>query len=221
MTEIDTQSPSTRLTPMDVWGNLTDGAMMVSGGDLEKAHALIGVPFLVSLITLRKGDYLHGRFKDGKVIADTGCGQPHPYASVNVITAPKEMIDRAYERMVRRAKEGERPEYPSVGPLEDLILNLAGTGAYRQLLEYCDQQGLLEFPADAPKNGPFGEVRYDSLPSQWRYTDKFIETGGEWRFTIDGDPVISIPVKLICPRGLRASDYENEYTKDGRTFYLG
>lgn len=219
MTEIDTAQP-TRLTPMDVWENLTDGAMVVGGGDLEKANALVGVPFLVSLITLRKGDYLHGRFKDGRLIPDTGCGQSHPYASINVTTAPKSIIDRAYERMVRRAKKDEHPEYPSVGPLEDLILNLAGTGAYRQLLEFCEVQELIAFP-DAPKNGPFGEVRYDSLPAQWNPGEKFADAGGEWRVNIDGDPVISVPVRLVCPRGLRASEYENEYTKDGRTFYLG
>lgn len=221
MTEIETQSQSAlvAVTEEQAWLALTDGAHTVEGGELEEKDALIGIPFVATLVTIRRGDYLHGMLdKNEKLIEGTGCGFKHPYASLNVVTGPQSHIDRAYARMLRRSETPVEP--PSVGPLEDLVINFAGTGGYRQVLEYAEGIELLVFP-EGPKIAGFGECKYDSLPSQWEITDTFGNSGGTWEYDREGDPVVTFPIRLHCPRGLRVSTYENQYTKEGRTHYFG
>lgn len=190
------------------WDALLETAHEVSGADFTKGDVLTGVPFLVTQIVIRNGDYPHGRFKDGKLIADTGCGSTHPYAYMRAVIGPERDILKAVARG-RLTEEASK----LIDPGEQLGWLEAGTGVYRNIVAYLESQGFFTVP-EGPVNGPFGESRFDSLPAQWDFTGK-----GDLRYDNTGEPVFTANVRLHFPRGLRVSEYENEYTKEGRTRY--
>lgn len=179
----------------------------VGGADFTKGDLLIGMPFGLVQIVIRPGDYIHGRMKDGKVIELTGCGHAHPYAYLRAVIFSENEIQKAVARG-RITEEASKLVDPGeqVGWLE------AGTGVYRQILRYLEDQEYVKFP-EGPVDGPFGESRYDSLPEAWKFFK------GDLRFDPDGKPVYTANVRLRFPRGLRVSEYSNEYTKEGRTRY--
>jgi hypothetical protein len=192
----------------EAWADLVGQSQTVFGADLEKGDVLIGIPFVLVRTTFRPGDYLHGKYKDKMLIPGTGCGAAHPYVSMDVITGSQAEFDRA----LRRGRITDE-QAANIDPEEHLVINEAGTGVYREVLQYLEAIGFVTLP-ELPKSGPFGETRYDSHPSDWEVRN------GEVRFDSDGNQVVSFEARLYAPRGLRASDYENEYTKTGRTRYF-
>jgi len=179
----------------------------VGGADFTKGDVLVGVPFGVVHITIRPGDYRHGRFNKGELIDGTGCGQAHPYMYMRAVIGPEHEILKAVARG-RLTDEAAK----LIDPGEQLGWNEAGTGVYRQILSYLESQGYIVFPEGRP-DGPFGESRFDSLPESWSFNK------GDLRFGPDGQPVYVASVRLKFPRGLRVSKYDNEYTKEAITRY--
>lgn len=188
------------------WDTLTQESATVFGADLEKGNALIGVPFVIVRITIRLGDYTH---KD--------CGAAHPYASMDVIIAPEPLLEKALRRN-RITTE----QYETFDPMEHLVFNEAGTGAYRSALAFLESQNVLILP-DGPDAGSFGESRYDSLPDAWEFpTESYSPVASKAQVTRNdkGEPIVFWDCRLRCPRGLRVSEYQNDYTKEGRTRYF-
>ena len=180
------------------WDTLEAESHEVAGSDQVKADLLTGFPFIAVHATLREGDYLHA-----------ACGKNHPYMYLTVVVGPEHEIDRAVKR--GRIKEENRDD---IDPGEVLGFVEAGTGLYRQFLAYFEDQGYLILP-EGPANGAFGESRFDSLPEHWDFR------AGEVRFDESGQPVWDINFRVKFPRGLRVSEYENEFTKQGKTRYAG
>ena len=185
------------------WDAMVSQAVEVFGADLEKGLALVGVPFMGIRATIRPGDYKNPSTKLN-----------HPYASLDLIVAPQKDIDRAIRR-------GRVKEDVNVEAGEHLVVNLAGTGAYRQIIQTLEAYGAVTLP-EGPEGGPFGGSRFDSLASAWIVNSGEVtpSTGKDGK-PDGGEPTLAFDLRLYCPRGFRASEYENEYTKEGLTLYIG
>jgi hypothetical protein len=182
------------------YADLTETAAKLSGGDLVKGDLLIGVPFVITFMTFREGDYLNAGTKE------TGA-----YVTIECLTGDNKAFARALKR-------GRITEDCPFDPEEEIIFNEGGTGAYRQALQVWESLGWVKLP-EGPEGGAYGESRFDTPIGKWEFPEK-----GEWpqvRFDPQGTPVCSAPVRLSCPRGLRVSEYKNEYTQEGRTRYFG
>lgn len=179
------------------WRDLTRDALEIGGGDLERGDSLVGVPFCITGLKFWRGDYVRSddRTKNGDVVA------------IYLTVGPEYEIARG----IRRG----RIEMPlSVEAGEVLVFNEAGTGMYRQLVAILEAQGFITLP-EGRGEGVYGESRYDTPIDLWTNPD------GSGLFTDSEKPTIDFTVKILCPRGLRLSEYENEHTKAGRTRYIG
>jgi hypothetical protein len=184
---------------LTAWEQLTADAQTVAGGDLEKGDVLIGYPMCFTGVTFRQGDYVNGK-----------SGEKGFYVSIETVIGPETEINRGIRR-------GRIPEN-NVGacePGEQLVFNEAGTGVYRQIVAFLEDSGRIRIKSELPKEGAYGASRYDVTPAEWD-----VDETAEFRFDGDGNPVVAFGIRLLCPRGLRASDYENEFTKSGHTRYV-
>lgn len=181
------------------WVTLAGESREIFGADLEKGDLLIGVPFCAIEFTYRPG------------IVNVRTGDMMFYVSIDIITGPSEDIARAIRR-------GRIPEANAgmIEPGEHLVFNEGGTGVYRQTVAYLEDTGRIQIKGDLPKEGRYGESRYDIPPSKWNVN----EDGTDFRADDAGNPTLGFPVRILCPRGLRVSNYENEYSKSAVTRYL-
>jgi hypothetical protein len=193
---------STSLVPErwqgQTYAELVTMAPVSMGADLEKGAALMGVPFAAIRATFRPGDYI--RIDTG----DTG-----DYVSLDIVVGDSAAIALG----VRRGRiEPQIAEL--LVPEERLVFNEAGTGVYRQVVQFLELTGRIQLPS-GPLDGPFGRCRFDTPVKEWR-TDGSCET----RVSAAGESSVAFDIILVCPRGLRQSEYENEYTKQGVTRYI-
>ena len=180
------------------YAELSRGAAVIPGGDLVKGDLLIGVPFVITAMTFRTGDYMNAATKLNG-----------PYVTVECLTGD----ETAFARAVKRGRvTGDCP----FGPEEEILFNEGGTGAYRQCVQVWEACQWIVLP-DGPNGGEYGVSRFDSPLGTWTVTSDIVTTGAD----SDGQVVYSAPVRLLCPRGLRVSEYENQFTKEGRTRYFG
>jgi hypothetical protein len=182
------------------WPELVSGAITTKGADLLTAAELAGVPFVITGIALRPGDFANPATKEKGY-----------YVSMEIVTGDEAEFAKARKRK-------RIPEDSSVDPGERLVFNDGSTGIYRQIVGLMEGLGWIKLP-DGPEGGPRGESRLDTPVSEWEFADP-AATGVEVRFDADGQPVVIAPVRVHCERGIRVSQYENDYTKDGKTHYL-
>ena len=206
-----TTSDSTELTPVDTtpvlfagdsWDALTQGADEVFGGELEKAESLVGVPFMVLRLTFRKGDFAR---KD-----KAHDGEPGDYVSVDLVTAPPDVIQRRIER--------GKIETSSViaDANSHLVLNVSGTAAYREFVKILEHKRLIQLP-EGPEGGEFGESRFDTPVRLWG-----IHNVARVKYGDDGTyQSAEFDLRLHAPRGLRVSTFDNRHGKDISVYYLG
>lgn len=185
------------------WSVAINEADEVLGFDLAKDEildALEGVPFLITRLTFREA---------GMISRDS-------YVSVECQVAPKAELER------RRVRLDTLPFDPG----ELVVFNDGSTGVYRQLVQYLKVKGFITLPHPIVEsgNGPRYdekakkikyECSYDLPPEMW--TDVH---GGEMRFTPNGKGEYTVNVRLFARRGIRISEYDNDWTKDGKTRYL-
>jgi hypothetical protein len=182
------------------WKTLTADAHEVFGADLEKGDQLTGVPMCLIMATFRRGD-----------ITSVKTGVKGFYVSLDTIIAPKADLDKAFRRGRITAENMD-----TLSPGEHLVFNEGGTGVYRQIVAYLEASGRIKITSDLPAEGVYGESRFDISPETWE-----VDESAEFKRGDDGQLAVAFSIRLLCPRGLRASDYENEYTKTGRTRYIG
>jgi hypothetical protein len=176
------------------WAELTRDAHEVFGADLEQGEMLIGVPMCLIQATFRRGDFAD---KDGV---------KGFYVSLDTIVAPAEELARAARR---------KGITPYVQPGEHLVFNEGGTGVYRQIVAYLESQGRILIKSDLPAEGAYGESRFDITPADWDVDESANFKTGE-----DGQLALAFSIRLLCPRGLRTSEYKNQYTQSGVTRYI-
>jgi hypothetical protein len=191
-------TPPQRYDPLgDTWEQMAGSADQIFGADLETAESLIGVPHIILLATFRLGDYQR---PDLKI--------PGDYVSLDVLTAPETEIDRA------RLRAKIAPDSHVRGN-ERLVWNASGTGAYRQVVSYLEARKLILLP-EGPDGGEYGQSRLDTPVSKWN-----IHQSATYRLDSDGlYQSAEFDIRLLCPRGLRKSEYGNEKSKEAVTYYL-
>lgn len=185
------------LSPADSWTDATSGADKVFGHDLAKNElldALVGIPFLIHHLTYRAGA-MRGTPPER---AD--------YVSVECMIAPADELRR------RRVNLDTLPFEPG----STVVFNDGSTGIYRQIVVYLAEKGFISLP-EGKTEGGLGETIYDLPAAKWAGIHAGITTDN------DGHTDYSVNVRLICPRGIRRSEYPNAYVpgEDAVTRYLG
>jgi hypothetical protein len=195
----DVQEPAPYLPSGELdWAAETRVSDTVAGADLAKDEtldALVGVPFLITRFTFRKGIPKPG-LPDAAVIA------------VEAVIAPENVLRR------RRVNMELLPFEPGA----QVVFNDGSTGIYRQIVTYLVARGYIEVSDDKPEKGKMGESRYDVHPERFAAIHAGTVTRNEKTGYLD----YTVNVRLTCPRGISISDYESEFNPDGaRTRYLG
>ena len=181
------------------WDDL-ESADIVEGSDLESdKEQLVGVPFIITKVFFRDGKYM----RPGESI-------PDDFVSVELVTAPENFKGWKKVERKREAYPGI-PKETEIGPDEQIVINDSSTGIKRQVVQYLHAKGLITVDESTPRDhsdlsGTLGESPFDADRATLLEGANEAEKG--------------IEVRLVCPRGLRVSFYENDFTPEGKTFYL-
>lgn len=99
------------------------------------------------------------------------------------------------------------PLHQSKFKRERVVFNDGSTGIYRQLVQYLAAKGIVQVAESLPETGEANGTRYDVSFS--------------WADEHDGSVTHSrvFRTRLVCPEGLRKSDYRNAYG-EAQTWYL-
>lgn len=195
-------------TPGMDWETIVGSADEILGYDLardETADDLTGIPFALTSVTFRPG-VLRDKIRQA-------------YVSCEVRIAPT--LDL---RLINTRREGSRlPRITDLdmlafGPDSHVVFNDGSTGVYRQIVKYLHLKGYIELKSPVIENGVYGESSFDQPPSGFADIKR-----GDVKFDPDGFSVYTVALApmLYCPRGLRLSLYENNYTQTGKTRYIG
>lgn len=177
----------------DDWAALTASADQVVGSELITDEALDKLMKVPFVI-------VNVTYRDG--IKRQGSDYRDDYVSCEAVVAPEAELTKKV-RMGRLNLADI-----SVEPGEHIVFNDGSTGIYRQITQYLHLKGFITLPEPVTDKGGKGESSYDLPRSQW-------VSGAE----AAGD---GLSIRLYCPRGLRFSEYENDYAPDGaKTRYIG
>lgn len=190
--------PQWTLYAGQTYAELAASAAALPGGDLVKGDSLIGVPFVTTAMTFRVGDTMNAATKVRGA-----------YVTIEILTGD----ERAFKRALARGRIDENCPFD---PEEEIVFNEGGTGAYRQAVHAWEGMHWITLP-DGPEGGTYGESRLDAPLSNWEFP---ADSPVECAVDSEGNPVFSAAVRLLCPRGLRVSEYQNDFTKEGRTRYF-
>lgn len=193
-------------------GLYTEGFTLVNKGEL------LGVPFTVTAVTFW-----------APAAAKTPSGYRLGYVSCEATVASIDQLERLISagRILRRVENGNGAADTRVissvdeltfFPGERVVFNDESTGIRRTIVGWLDKLGLAKIPATHPKH------EGNRLDMPWPLWDDFAESteqgpkGVVPRFTRmpNGNPFI-----IHARRGLRVSEYSNDYTDDGVTYYFG
>jgi hypothetical protein len=212
-------SEVTRYQPgAESWEDMRASADTAFGYDLVKdelADALAGIPFLITRVLFRPGI-------TRDIFTDTGKEQKQfAFVTAEVMLTPdfpplaKINAARKSSKMDPIASFSELPFEPG----DHIVLNDGSTGVYRDITRYLHTKGIIVPAAEITDQGALGESSYDLPPGDWTEV-----TAGDLHFNEDGFGIYTADVRLYCPRGLRLSKYENDYTAPGEqatTRYIG
>lgn len=189
-----------------LWGrsfaDLLAGADVAQGGDLLKGEDpkadLIGIPFIITRLVFRDGV----KYKDG------GATKTRNYVSVEIMTADEATY-------ATRAKF--MPDKPAFPPNTQLVFNDGSTGVCREMVAYCHEKGYINVGAVDKTGGAMGESPFDRYRTEWAKPETVTEAAS------GKTPEVTVDVLFYCPRGLRVSEYENDFTSDdgAKTYYIG
>lgn len=180
------------LTPAEQFDRLVATAPVIDGRDIVKPANLIGVPFLITGATIRDGV---------RRAVGGGKSEPTNYVSVELTVGSKGLLEKA----LRRGRITQE-QFDDLDPYEALVINDGSTGICRQIVAHLHDIGAIQVPA-GDNDGPAGASRWDIYRADW-LSDR----------DLSDDPHFSF--ELMCPRGTRKSDYENDFG-DATTHYLG
>lgn len=180
----------------------------VSGFTILSKDELIGVPHIITKVTYWQP--LAGRIG---------------HATCEATLASPEYLSRAIGR-------GWIPNVSNVSdlriePNERIVYNDGSTGIRRQLTQLFHHRGAIDVGHEDVQD----DSRFDTPWPDW---ESFTETRRQSAAAGDVPCVSKVlvstsadreavykPLILRADRGLRVSEYANEFTDDGRTFYLG
>lgn len=191
--------------PGENWQSLIGDADEILGYDLardETADDIAGVPFLITRVQFRPG-VMRGKERQA-------------YVSCECVIAP----DLNLTLINTRRESSRLPRVTTLdslafGPGSHIVFNDGSTGVYRQITKYLSAKGFIELASPVIETGAYGESSFDQPPSRWTK----INAGDP--IADDGFTYYVADIRLFCPRGLRLSLYENDYTQTGKTRYIG
>lgn len=202
-------------TGQESWKELTADADEVLGYELAKDElldALVGVPFIITQLSFRPG-----------ITRKTEQGDKQfAFVSIECVIAPASELRIAKINVAR--KTAGLPSIESLadlpfGPDDHVIFNDGSTGIYRQIVQYLATKKYITLVKEGQEvisNGRIGETSLDLPPGDWHDVH-----AGHMRFDLDRFGIYTVHVRLLCPRGLRLSKYQNEYNPDGsKTRYI-
>jgi hypothetical protein len=129
--------------------------------------------------------------------------KPTNYLSIEAVLADAATLRVMVERGRLTIEQARR-----VTPNEMIVINDGSTGIARQIIGYMHAKKMITCP-EGPEVGGTGETRYDVYRSEWIKGFDVDVPNPRFEFT------------LVCPRGLRVSEYETDQTAgDASTFYL-
>ena len=185
--------------------SLAAKALVIDSGELvenENLGKLEKVPFIITALDFRKGD-----------IVQKGATEPNCYVSVTATIADEKTLNKLHK--FGRINVDDIPFMPEEG----IVFNDGSTGVKRMLTEFLHGQGYIRVtaPETLVLGGASGASSFDLPPHQW---DEVFR--GQLTFDEDGFGLYSVTLDqpLHCRRGLRPSNYSNEYAKDATTWYL-
>ena len=185
----------------DSFSAMAEEALEVQGYELAKddvADALEGVPFLITKVTFRPG------FPD-----PSNKARKLAFVSCEIVIADEEFLSR------RKKSLDGKPFLPG----DHVVLNDGSTGVYRQVVAALETAGYIELP-EGPTEGSYPTTRYDTPPGEWTTIHVGTRERGEVGTSTEGFDTYECDVRILAPRGLRISEYSNDYTADGKTRYL-
>jgi len=194
------------------WDQLVSGADVVLGYDLAKdelADELVGIPFMVVRMQFRPGVNRPTGERDaetGRPIVKQGA-----YVTLSCVLAPEFNLTRIN---VARKASGLSPLLAlntlPFEPNDHVVLNDGSTGLYRQSVEYLAAKEFIALSDPIVMVGPMGMCSYDAIPSEWTSIN-----AGSAIFDEEGFLTADFPTRLFAKRGLRLSEYANEFTAPG------
>jgi hypothetical protein len=181
---------------MQTWEDANAGAVEFPGYDLlteDRTDALENVPFLIVGATYRPGIERAGRTMS--------------YVSVEAMVAPAHLITR----------RGIDPASLPFDPESHVVFNDGSTGIYRQITAALEGTGHIKLGSNGTRdNAKMGESVFDQPPGEWEDV-RF----GDLRFDEEGRGIYYSPIRIRASRGLRLSEYENDYTNSqSKTRYI-
>lgn len=204
MSEIETYAPST--APASYYESLSAGAFVVDSGELiknEDLGRLFKVPFVITAVAYRKGD-----------IVQKGETEPGAYVSITATIADEPTLLKLHK--FGRINLDELPFMPE----ESIVFNDGSTGVKRQITEFLHVQQYIQVaePDHIVIGGASGASSFDLPPHKWAN----VSERGTYVLDEDGFGLydVTLETRLHCRRGLRPSNYSNEYAKDATTWYL-
>lgn len=186
------QEPTPYNPASDTWDDLYNEADEVLGHDLLKNEILDSLEGVPFLITR-------------VIFRPADVASRESYVTCEAIIAPENVLK------TRRVNLQTLPFDPG----DHVVLNDGSTGIYRQIVAYLYSRGYIGLPEPIVPEGKANESSFDLPPDKWTEVH-----GGDLRYTPSGETVYSANIRLLAKRGIRISDYENEWTKDGKTRYL-
>ena len=176
---------------METWDQANEGALEFPGFDLlteERTDALEGVPFLIVGATFRPG-------------ITTQEGRAMAYVSLECRIGPAEVIGR----------RGLDVNALPFAPDSHVVFNDGSTGVYRQIVSALEGLKYITLGENGSReNAPKGQSVFDQPPAEWEDISV-----GELSYDEEGRGIYRAPLRIRAPRGLRLSDYENEFTAPG------
>lgn len=239
--ELEQVSEAEEYTGLQTWSQLRSDADEIMGYDHAKDElldALVGVPHLITSLTFRPG--ITRKVSDGKQVVDKQFAYVSCEARLAMSQTQLDLANAAEVRagrpmlqnvpVMRLPKINMARKTADLEPLRELsdlpfdpdghvIYNDGSTGIYRQIVQYLAAKGYVSLVKEGETvvtNGRLGETTLDLPPGDWADIH-----AGHMRFDETGFGLYSVHVRLMCPRGLRLSEYTNEFNPDGsKTRYL-
>lgn len=192
--------------PISLYASLANSAFVVDSGELvehDNLSTLIKVPFVITHVAYRKGD-----------IVQKGETEPGSYVSVTATIADEATL-------LKLAKFG-RIDFDAIPfmPEESIVFNDGSTGVKRQITEFLHGQQYITVAegSELVIGGASGASSFDLPPHRWAN----VSERGTFQLDDDGFGLyeVKLDIPIHCRRGLRPSQYSNEYAKDATTYYL-